>query len=353
LQNSGYEVLAAAPVDAYSERVVDLGCRFIPLPMRSQSRSPVHDSALFLRYLNILRRERPDAFLGYTIKPNVYGSLAAHRLGIPAINNISGLGTAFIRDRWVTRVARGLYRVALRPSRTVFFQNAEDRRLFVHQGIVSLAQTALLPGSGIDLRRFQPRSSPGDGGGQQATRFLFVGRLLKDKGIVDYVEAARIVRKASPGTVFQVLGFLESDNDTAIGRTEVEAWTREGSIEYLGAADDVRPYYAAADCIVLPSYREGTPRTLLEGAAMGKPLIATDVPGCREVVEDQVNGFLCQVRSPEDLAAKMLQFLAQASERRRAMASASRAKAECEFDEQIVVDRYLTSLARIFGGGGV
>ena len=295
----GHEVIAIAPRDAYAERLVGMGCRFIPIEMNNKGTNPIADAALFSRYLAILRREKPDAFLGYTIKPNIYGSLAAQACGIPVINNVSGLGTAFIRENWLTSVVKNLYRTALARSRVVFFQNEDDRFLFVQQKLVAAGRTCLLPGSGVDLEHFRPSARKGSH--DSGIKFLLIARLLYDKGVGEYVEAARILKARHPEMRCALLGFLDVENRTAVSRDEVDNWEREGIIEYLGVSDDVRPHIAAADCVVLPSYREGTPRTLLEAAAMAKPIVATDVPGCREVVEHGRTGFLCQVRDAKDL----------------------------------------------------
>src|SRR3954469_12978789 len=351
LQAHGWEVVAIAPPDEHAQRLIDMGCRFVPLEMDNKGTNPARDARLFLRYLRTLRRERPAAFLGYTIKPNVYGSLAAHSLGIPVINNVSGLGTAFIRDTWITRVGKGLYRLALRgpqtaffqteTTRSVFFQNEDDRLVFVDNKLVAPDRTALVPGSGIDLQRFKPAEAPRR---HQGFRFLLIARLLYDKGVEEFVDAARLIKTTHPQARCALLGFLDAENRTAVSRDDVDRWVSEGIIEYLGSSDDVRPFIAEADCVVLPSYREGTPRTLLEAAAMAKPLIATDVPGCREVVEDGQNGFVCRVKDARDLAAKMMAMMEMAPADRRAMEEASRKKMERQFDEQFVIDAYLGRL---------
>ena len=348
LQEHGWEVVAVAPPDEHARRLVEMGCRFVPLEMDNKGTNPVRDAKLFLRYLLMLRRERPAAFLGYTIKPNIYGSLAAHSLGIPVINNVSGLGTAFIRDTWITRVVKGLYRLALRRSHTVFFQNEDDRRVFVDNKLVAPDRTALVPGSGIDLQRFKPAEVPRQ---RQGFRFLLIARLLYDKGVGEFVDAARLIKPTHPEARCALLGFLDAENRTAVSRDDVDRWVSEGIIEYLGSSDDVRPFIAEADCVVLPSYREGTPRTLLEAAAMAKPLIATDVPGCREVVEDGQNGFLCRVKDARDLATKMIAMMEMAPADSRAMGEASRKKMERQFDERLVIDAYLGRLEAAVGEG--
>ena len=344
----GYEVVALAPHDEYAPRLAALGCRFVALPMDNQGTHPGHDLLLFFMFLKLLKHERSDVFLGYTVKPNVYGSLAAHVLGIPVINNIAGLGTVFIRDSWLTRLVRLLYKTALSRSRHVFFQNDEDLRLFVESGLVSPEKISRLPGSGIDLVQFSPVvdmkplfPSPSPASGRGEIRFLLVARLLWDKGVGEYVEAARIVRRQYPMTKFQLLGFLDVKNKTAVSSAEMDDWVREGVVEYLGVAEDVKPYLAAADCVVLPSYREGVPRSLLEAAAMGKPIVTTDAVGCRDAIDDGVTGLLCRVADATDLSAKLLRMIEMSPEERVLMGLAGRRKMELEFDEKIVIDRYL------------
>jgi len=352
LEQTGYEVLAAAPEDEYSSRLERLGCKYHSLSMDSKGRSPIHDSVLFLRYLHLLRRVRPDVFLGYTIKPNIYGSVAAHSLGIPVINNISGLGTVFLRETWLTRLVKLLYWGALHGSRTAFFQNEEDRNLFVRLGLLRTDRAVLIPGSGIDLDKFSPRASPANAAPATFKTFLLVARLIWDKGVGEYAEAARVVKRLFPDARFQILGFLDVENRNAIPRSQMHAWVKEGNVEYLGAVDDVRPALAAASCAVLPSYyREGTPRTLLEAAAMAKPIITTDTPGCRNVVDDGVNGYLCAPRDPEDLADKLIAFLSLEPARRRQMGVASRIKVEAQYDERIVVAHYSAAIESAIGCG--
>ena len=344
----GYEVVAVAPHDEYADHLAGLGCRFIALPMDNKGTHPARDLLLLFRFLKILHRERPDVFLGYTVKPNIYGSLAARMLGFPVVNNIAGLGAVFIQDGWLVRLVRGLYRVALSRSAKVFFQNNDDRALFVNAGLVQSEIADLLPGSGIDLTRF---SSNGDDAALHYStsndgrfRFLLIARMLRDKGVGEYVAAAKLIRSRYPKAECCLLGFVDVQNPAAISRAEMDAWVAQGDVIYLGVSDDVRVEIAMADCIVLPSYREGTPRTLLEAAAMGKPIVTTNAVGCCEVVDDGVNGYLCRVRDAEDLAEKMLRMIELSPSARIAMGAAGRKKMELEFDEKIVIDKYLEAV---------
>ena len=338
----GHEVVVAAPPDGTVDRVRELGARFVPLHMDNAGTSPRRDAMLAWRFRRLLATERAAALLTFTVKPNVYGGIAARSLGIPVLPNVSGLGTAFIRGGWLARTVRALYRVALAGAPTAFFQNWDDRALFVDGGLVDPARTVVLPGSGVDLERFARAPMP-----EGAPGFLMVSRVLRDKGVLDYVEAARRVREARPDTRFELLGSLDALNRTAIPRSQVEAWVAEGAIEHHDQVADVRPHLAAAHCVVLPSYREGTPRTLLEAAATGRPLIATDVPGCREPIVEGVNGFLAQVRDPDDLARAMLALLDLSEDERATMGTESRRLAESRYGERIVFDAYREALDRM------
>lgn len=341
----GYDVVALSPDDAHRDALAALGVQHITIDVDAKGLSPARDLKLAAQYWRILRALRPVAFLGWTIKPNVYGSLAAHALGIPVINNISGLGTAFIRVGLLTRVVKALYRAALARSATVFFQNRHDRDLFVDQHLVRAERTALLPGSGIDLAHFIPE--PVAPGGPFV--FLMVARLLRDKGVVEFVEAARIVRATHPDVRFHLLGATDVENRTAIDRATLDAWLAEGVVRHLGEAADVRPHLAAASAVVLPSYREGMPRSLLEGAAMARPLIATDVPGCTEIARAGENALLCRARDARSLAGAMLAMLALDPAERAAMGARGRAIAESEFDVSVVEARYIAAIARATG----
>jgi glycosyltransferase involved in cell wall biosynthesis len=343
LARAGYRPIVVAPHETGAEaRITALGVERFALPVDRSGLNPLTDLRLLLAYRRLLRRLRPAAFLGFTIKPNIYGCLAAGSLGIPAIPNVSGLGTAFIRPGPLQRLVTNLYRAAFRKAAIVLFQNGDDCRLFVERGIVQPGRTRIVPGSGVDLNRFAPASQP-----IGAPTFLLVSRLLGDKGVREFVEAARMLRQRLPGARFQLLGPIDEGNRTAIRREELDRWIGEGTIEYLGSTDDVRPYLANASAVVLPSYREGLPRSLLEGAAMARPLIATDVPGCREVVKERGNGSLCAVRDARSLADAMARFADLPMGERERMGAASRAMVQERFSEEVVIQAYLDELARI------
>jgi glycosyltransferase involved in cell wall biosynthesis len=227
----------------------------------------------------------------------------------------------------------------------VFFQNDEDRGLFIERRIVRPGQARVLPGSGVDLDRFKP--APLDEG---PPVFLLVARLLRDKGVLEFVKAARILRPILPVARFQLLGPIDEGNRTAISRSELDSWTKQGVVEYLGVTEDVRPFIAAATAIVLPSYREGLPRALVEGAAMARPLIAADAPGSRDIVEDGVNGYLCRVRDARSLAEAMKLLADLPFDQRLAMGEAARRKVQERFSEELVVRAYLDVIAGLEAG---
>ncbi len=342
----GHRVTVLAPPDDSTADLEALGCRFVPLRMDVKGFNPLADARLTLRLWRHFRRLKPDVILSYTIKNNIFGAFAAKALGIPFLPNVSGLGTAFLSGRMVQTVAETLYRRAFARLPVVFFQNGDDRALFTGRCLLRAEQARLLPGSGIDLTRFAPAPYPAE---TEAPVFLMIARLLRDKGTVEFIEAARRVKAEMPGARFQLLGPIGTGNRTAIDRAQVEAWVAEGVVDYLGTTNDVRPCIAAAACVVLPSYREGAPRTLIEAAAMARPLIATDVPGCRAVVDRDATGYLCEVKNAESLAEAMRRFLALSGEARAAMGWAGRAKMEREYDQAIVVAAYREAISAVTG----
>ena len=341
LVRDGHEVIAAAPqpdMEWSSKR----GIETASLSVDRSGLNPLRDALLLGQYFRLFKRNRVQIYLGFTIKPNIYGTLAARLSGVVAIPNVSGLGTAFIAGGPLAWFIGRLYRVAFRDCPIVFFQNADDCELFVSRGIVQKRQARLLPGSGVDLERFIPTAQ-----NHSQVIFLLIGRLLGDKGVREYVRAAECLKAEHPEWRFQLLGPLDEGNRTAIRRTELEGWVDEGSIEYLGAADDVRPFISRATAVVLPSYREGMPRTLLEAAAMGRPLVATDVPGNRQLVEDGVNGMLCRLRDWESLAEAMLAMGRISAQERDAMGRSARRLVESCYGEDRIISAYLEAIAQL------
>lgn len=344
LLEAGHRVTILAPEDGRVKDLQLMGCRFVPLEMDVKGLNPLQGYRLMQRFTRIFYVETPDVVLGYTIKNNLFGALAAQKCGVPFIPNVTGLGTAFLSEGALQRIAEFLYRRAFRDLKTVFFQNTDDCDFFLMRGLVTSEQATILPGSGIDLNDFAAAPYPAF---EKEIRFLLIARLLRDKGVYEYVDAARRLRAKGVPARFQLLGAADSENRTAINRETLAEWEAEGVVDYLGPTSDVRPFIAQAHCVVLPSYREGAPRTLIEAASMARPLIATDVPGCRAVVEDGSNGYLCTVKSGESLADVCQRFVGLSERTKAAMGLAAREKMVAEFDQAIVVDAYIRAITAI------
>jgi glycosyltransferase involved in cell wall biosynthesis len=348
LQADGYRIAVLAPDGPNSAAIRALGVELVPIPIEARGRSPSADLRTLAAFHRRLRALRPAAFLGFTIKPNIYGSMAAHLLGIPVINNITGLGAMFEGRGPLNRLVGGLYRLALGRSAKVFFQNRDDRALFVERGLVRPVQAGLLPGSGVDLDHFRPSQA----GPCEGTTFLFAARLLWAKGIREFVDAARSVRSKRPDTRFRILGPIEPAGPGAVARSDLDRWVAEGIVDYRGSVDDVRCEIAEADCVVLPSYyREGVPRILLEAAAMAIPVISADSVGCRDAVKPGETGFLCDPRSETSLAEVMLALAAMTPAERVAMGRAGREWMERDFGEAVVHRAYRDALESALSKG--
>lgn len=339
----GLNPVALVPPGEGEAELRKAGIEVHTIPMAPDDTSPLSGFLLVVRYIRALRRIRPAAFLGFTPKPNIFGSMAASALGIPVVNNVTGLGTAFIHGGVLGKLVPSLYRVALRSSHRVFFHNDDDRNLFLAQRLVAPEQARVIPGSGVDLGRFKSTALPAKADG---LTFLFIGRLMREKGVGEFVEAARTVRAEVPVTRFQILGPAD-EGKRGVPADEIDRWKNEGIVDYLGTAADVRPFIKAADCVVLPSYREGMPRVLLEAAAMGRPLIGVDVPGCRQIVREGETGFLAEPRSASSLADKMLELIRLDPKARAKIGRRARQVVEAEFSEELVERAYLEALAPI------
>ncbi|MTI29493.1 glycosyltransferase family 1 protein [Cytophagales bacterium RKSG123] len=346
LMQKGFEVFAIAPEDQFSHKLVELGCQYEKVTMDSRGANPVKDFGLTLELFQIYKRIKPDIILHFTIKPNIYGTLAARVLNIPVINNVCGLGTVFLNENLVSKIAFTMYKFTFRFPKKVFFQNSQDQQLFIDRSLVNSVQTEVIPGSGIRLDQFTPNV-----GKENVTdnifTFLLISRLLIDKGIIEYVKAVEELRNMGIQAKFQILGAIDTEHKRGISQEKVKSWVDNNIIEYLGTTEDVRPYIQNADCVVLPSYREGTPRTLLEAASSAKPIVATDVAGCNNVVEDNFNGLLCKVQDHTDLAKKMEMMFSLPQEARIKMGKNGRKKMEKEFSEDIVIGSYLKCIQEI------
>lgn len=339
LQAEGYQVIAIAPRDEYAAEIEATGCHFIDLPnLKRKGMNPFYDLRLMYNLFSIYRKYKVDVALHYTIKPVIFGTLATRFLSTKAINTMTGLGYAFLSNSLIRYLVMSLYRLTLPAAYRTFFQNQDDQALFLQYGLVQKAKTAIVPGSGINTQHFQPQT---DVEKRDRVQFLFIGRLLTDKGICEFADAIKIVKKTYSAAQFHVVGELDTGNRATITAEELESWQEEKLIIYHGQKNDVRPFIIDADALVLPSYREGLPRVMLEGMAMGKPLITTDVPGCRATVVHGENGYLVEVKNAEALAKAMINMIEIGQERRLAMGQKGRQMALDIFDERKIVAHYL------------
>ncbi|MDZ7877814.1 MAG: glycosyltransferase [Saprospiraceae bacterium] len=335
LEKRGFQIVVIAPFDEHIIYLNNLneGSHLLLHKLKRKSMNPLQDALLFVELSRLYWREKPDLIIHYTIKPNIYGNIAAFLQGIPSICVITGLGYSFINNGLIKKITDALYRFSFLGAKKVLFENNDDRDLFIKNGLSQVGQSVSTKGYGVDTDYFQP---------QKRTRtdhrkvFLFIGRLLYDKGIIEFVEAARRVRQQDPMTDFWVLGELDQENLAAVSEDLLTDWIEDGVIKYYGNVADVRPYIADSDVVVLPSYREGMPRAILEGLAMGKAVVTTDTAGCRETVEEGKNGFLVPVRNVVKLIERIGDFCAMPVVEIEKMGAVSRQKALQEFDQVLI-----------------
>ena len=342
VKNGNTVIGGGAAGDGFEPKIEALGVKFNGLPVDKKGINPRADAKLFWTLYRWYREQQPDIVHHFTIKPVIYGSIAARMAKIPRIiNTVTGLGYVFTDKKitWLRRLVVGLYRISLNCADFTFFQNQDDYDFFLSRGLVKKSGTALLPGSGVDCEHFSPLSGPNPLEKSQPT-FLMVSRLLKDKGVYEFVEAASLVKEHYPEARFQLLGRRDVRNPNVVPESDLKSWDNQGLVSCLGEVTDVRPMMAKSDVVVLPSYREGIPRALLEAAAMAKPIITTDAVGCREVVDDEINGLLVPAKDAPALARAMERMINDPEMRKR-MGKAGRKKVEREFDEKIVIQKIL------------
>ncbi len=327
-----YDVYFCVPDGEFVERIKEIGCRFIPCNvLKRRSTNPLEDLKLIRFYKKTLLKIKPDVVLTYTIKPNVYGGFVSAKKKIPYISNITGLGTTIENGGLLAKVSITLYRIGLKKAQCVFFQNKDNQKIFVGKGIVK-GKTRLIPGSGVNLNVYSMESYPSD---KDGIRFLFVGRIMKDKGIEELLSAIRDVHKVREDVVLDIVGFCDEDYSKALDEAE-----KEGAVVNHGIQSDVRPFYKTCHCTVLPSYHEGMANVLLESSSTGRPVITTRVPGCQETFDENITGLGCEVKNVESLKEAMFGFLALSQEKREEMGLAARKKMVQEYDRSIVLRAY-------------
>lgn len=350
LREQGYEVIAFAPEDEYSSRFEKEGIAYITCNIVRSGKNPLVESHTVHKLRKQIKEIKPDLVLTYTPKLNIYLSFACQTLKIPVVNNIAGLGFAYIRSGVLAKFVNNLYRFTLKKSKKVFFQNEMDYAFFKENKLIDLKVAHILPGSGVDTQKYLPEEKQQK---DEKFKFLLVARLLWDKGIGEYIESARFLKaKYGDKIEFQILGHFDMGNPASISKEQLKEWVDEAVINYLGATDDVRPYLREADCAVLPSYREGCPRSLLEAASMALPIVTTDAPGCARVVEDSITGLLCKVKDVESLTKALERMYLLSPEERKTMGRRGREKMIKEYDEAIVIQEYLKVVKELFVGSG-
>ena len=331
-----HEVVLSMPFVGHEEDFQALGLRCIETDIDRRGINPATDLRLFHTYQRLLKEEKPDLVITYSIKPNIYGGLACRIAGVPYCANVQGLGTAFQR-KGLAQFVTVLYKLALGKARTVFFENRENAEEFCRRGILSTGKETVLPGAGINLERYSYVPYPEN----KAVHFLYLGRIMKEKGMDELFAAMRRLReKFGAGMVLDIVGFFDDEGYKA----QVDQLVAEGIAVYHGFQSDPLPYYTAADCVVLPSYHEGMSNVLLEAAATGRPVITSDIPGCREAVEDGVSGYLCPAQDAEALTNFFREFAGKTHVEQEQMGRCGRALIERKFDKHIVVAQTIEGL---------
>lgn len=328
-------VCAYTPDNGSVSAIKALGCEVFDLPVDRRGMNPQKDFTLFRRILAILKREKPDLVITYTIKPNIYGGLACCLRSVPYVVNITGLGTAFQNKGILHRIVTIMYKFGLKEAKTVFFENEENRQIFIKLGIVPEQKTCLLMGAGVNLTRYHVTEYPAG----ETTKFLFMGRVMKEKGIDELFEVMHRLKADGIDCSLDLLGSYEENYKEIIEKYEAEGW-----LNYHGYQMDVTPFISATHCFVLPSWHEGMANTNLESAASGRPVITTNIHGCLEAVEDGVTGYLVEKKNPDDLYRAMKNFTDLCYEKRKEMGLAGRKRMEKLFDKKNVVENTISRL---------
>ncbi len=338
LLTNQYEVVVLAPEDKLSHNIKEMGCRFIPVEVESRGTNPIKDIKLYKTYKRIIKEERPDVVLTYTIKPNVYAGYACGKLGIPYIPNVTGLGTSVEQPGILQIITLFLYKQGLKKAKCIFFQNQDNLDFMLKHNAVK-GEYQLIPGSGVNLKHHTLLPYPKD----TIIRFLFISRILYEKGIEEYLEVAKYIKDKYPNTEFHILGKCDDEKY----KNMIKDLEEKKIVIYHGQVDDVREYHKISNCTIHPSfYPEGMSNVLLESCAAGRPIITTNRPGCKEIVEDGINGYMIECQDTEALKTKVEQFVNLSDKEKEKMGLNGRKKVEKEFDRSIVINAYINKIGR-------
>ncbi|MGG1399983.1 glycosyltransferase family 4 protein [Bacillus salipaludis] len=340
LINQNNEVYVSLPNDEYVPKLKSLGCKFVETQLERRGTNPIKDLKLLLHYIKIIKRIKPQVVLTYTIKPNVYGGLACQFTRTPYFTNITGLGTSVENESVIQKITLMLYKAGLKKSSCLFFQNETNLKFFVNRKLVK-SKTRLVPGSGVNLEQHNFEEYPMD---NEKNRFLFMGRMMKAKGIEELLHAAKIVKENYPNTQFDLIGPCEEDY-----HQQLVELSQLGIIRYHGQQNDVHSFIKQSHATILPSYHEGTANVLLESASSGRVVLASNVPGCRETYDEEISGFGFEVRSVESLVDAIFKFINLPYEQKKAMGIAGRKKMEKEYDRKIVINAYIEEIKNLEG----
>jgi glycosyltransferase involved in cell wall biosynthesis len=346
LHQNGYKLLVIAPDDEYSSLLIHEGCEYVSIDFNNRSENPLLDLNLYNQLKKIYGQKKPAMIFHYVIKPNIYGSLAAAACNIRSVAVITGLGYSFAKKNWLYKIVKNLYKRALRKTSEVWFLNNEDAKAFISGKIVDIKRMKVLPGEGVNTNYFSPDDEKNNN--SESFTFLMSTRLLKSKGVAIYADAARIVKNKGYHVNFELIGFFEKNHPDSIREDELKKWEDEGFIKYRGFAKDVRPHLKNADCFVFPSfYNEGVPRCLMEAASMELPIITSLNRGCKEVVLNNSNGYVCNLNDPFDIADKMEKMMNLSSDERIRMGKNGRALVIKKFNVETVIKEYEKTLRNL------
>lgn len=337
LTKQGHKVFVSLPNDGYVPLLESLGCEYIESNVDRRGTNPIADIKLLSSYLKIINKIKPDIVLTYTIKPNVYGGIACRITKTPYLPNITGLGTAVENEGLMQKITLNLYKIALKNAECTFFQNEPNRQFFIDRGIIK-NKSKVIPGSGVNLEQHPYEEYPSD---KENIRLLFIGRIMKAKGIGELLEAARQIKVSYKNVEFHLVGFCEEGYSE-----ELRELNESGIIHYHGQQDDVHKYIKDSHATILPSYHEGTSNVLLESASTGRPILASNVTGCKETFDAGVSGIGFEVKSVKALISAIQQFLDLPHENKKQMGIAGRKKMELEYDRKIVINAYLEQISR-------